>query len=48
MKERAYKGKTILYDGFRWSVYLLGYENRFKTLAAAKGFIDRCEARGEL
>jgi len=48
MKEKQYKGQTITNDGFRWIVNLLGYPNRFKTLGAAKDFIDRCEARGEL
>ncbi len=48
MKQREYKNQTITHDGFRWSVRLLGYDNRFKTLAAAKDFIDRCDARGEL
>lgn len=47
-KRYTYKGKLIVKDHFRYSVQAYGYENRFKTLADAKQFIDRLEVRGDL
>jgi len=47
-KTYTYKGKTIRRDPFRYIVDAYGYSNRFKTLVAAKEFIDRMDARGEL